>query len=434
MPSNLKNLIRERIKKTGESWSTAARHVRAQGASDGRSPPSAKSSHDRQVVAESGRAHRGAQDTEPLTLGQVQEAVHALFARGFDGDTFTARINSLRLPESSRPDLVAELELIAVTFERHEQAWVLRCPLAIIDGEVYDGMEKLSFAWHATDAGKDRIHRALREEVQRNYSSLASLLTDLRIRGGTNYGNNIVFDVNMTVSTPLYALLSKLRAPTTFSVLTGRLPAVGVSASLQAAIDQANRLGSNPQWYAETGAVQMLVSHTDHDLLLSNGAAHDRKVQMIRSHATEQVTTFAAKCDNCRRWVSLGTVERKGTCVCGKHYRITFDLVPVRHRSRHRGPCCMDCGKEMAIHGSSGSLRPWHVVNEGQSRCSECNDPDAAVKATAQRLGNVQRRVLRTNPTVGEPEKTELADLEELDDADRRHRHAVARKFGFPTS
>src|SRR5277367_1345274 len=32
MPSNFKKLVRARMEKTGESWQTAARHVRAQGA------------------------------------------------------------------------------------------------------------------------------------------------------------------------------------------------------------------------------------------------------------------------------------------------------------------------------------------------------------------------------------------------------------------
>ena len=84
-----------------------------------------------------------------------------------------------------------------------------------------------------------------------------------------------------------------------------------------------------------------------------------------------------------------------------------------------------------------GSAQPWRVVNEAQWQCDSCHQKqldDEAVKSTAERLGEIQSRVLKIKPVVGESEKIELKDLAELEDADRQHRAAVARKFGFPTS
>ncbi len=266
------------------------------------------------------------------------------------------------------------------------------------------------------------------------YGTLVPVLKDLRIHGGGRtgeIGKNIVLHVRLTLSHPLYALLRRLDAPTTFSVLTGRVPAGGVSGTVAIAREQSQRLATNPQWYAESGGVKINVTDPEHQLLVAQGAADSGQVQIVRSFKNEQRITFAERCDKCRRWISCGELEREGACVCGHKYRIVFNLPQAKQWTLHDGPCCLDCGKAFRPREWVGPRQPWHPVNDGQMQCDDCylGGLHTDVKTAGKARGDVQARVLKTKPIVGEPMPTPVADLAALNDADGRYRKAIATEL-----
>jgi len=176
----------------------------------------------------------------------------------------------------------------------------------------------------------------------------------------------------------LARLLGEMYAPGTFTVQTGRVPAVGRSTILSAAQEQARRLAEHPQWYAETGRIQMTVTREDHELLVREGAANDTTIQMIRTFQDQ--VTFSERCCKCHRWIWCDR-ERSGTCFCGSEYRVLFDLAPVLHGSMAHNARCMDCGVERIMHPVSSGISPWHLVNNGQSQCNLCHAKAPAVPA-----------------------------------------------------
>ena len=70
-------------------------------------------------------------------------------------------------------------------------------------------------------------------------------------------------------------LLAELRVPSTLGVVTGRMPAIGASATLKVATEQARRLAEHPEYYADSGSMGMLVTKAESDALLADGAASD---------------------------------------------------------------------------------------------------------------------------------------------------------------
>ncbi len=221
----------------------------------------------------------------------------------------------------------------------------------------------------------------------------------------------------------LELLLKELRAPSTFSVLTGRVPAVGRSGSFQAAVAQSERLAANPLYYAETGVVKTTVSLALHEELLRQGAADDRQIQMIRTHM-ENDTTFSKACRNCRRWVWCAETEREAACVCGQRYRVVFDLAEVYHWTMRRGWLCTDCGSESRLTERHEGRNPWHFVDQWQTQCNACHLKAQVVDA-ANKHGELSNQVLRTSPVLGDPSPTDPKLLDEYANADRRYRDAI---------
>jgi hypothetical protein len=171
----------------------------------------------------------------------------------------------------------------------------------------------------------------------------------------------------------LASLLVELGAPSTFAVLTGRVPARGASASFAAAETQMRRLLTDPLWYAETGAVQKVVTYEQHQELVREGAADDTRLQMIRSFRNEHKFTFSDRCRKCERWIWCDEEERAGKCFCGAEYRIVFDLAPVYHwTTLAHNARCMDCGVERIPQFVGTGISPWHTINRGQVQCNIC--------------------------------------------------------------
>lgn len=175
-------------------------------------------------------------------------------------------------------------------------------------------------------------------------------------------------------------LLERLHAEP-FQVVVGRVPAIGRSASLEAASAQAARLAASPMLYAESGSASMQVTPHEAHALIHCGAADANATQIIRSFHNDKQITFSDHCDNCRRWIWCATDEREGTCFCGHPYRVVFDLAPVRHWTKPQNARCMDCGIERIPHPVERGISPWHPVNEGQSRCNPCHEKAAGSTA-----------------------------------------------------
>lgn len=140
----------------------------------------------------------------------------------------------------------------------------------------------------------------------------------------------------------------------------------------------------------------MQVTAEQSHALIHCGAADDNTTQMIRSFRDDSFMTFSERCDTCGRWIWCGSDERTGACFCGHDYRIAFDLARPFHWTRPHNARCMDCGVERIMHPVERGISPWHLVNDGQSRCNICHvkagtetlakeDPRAAAEEAALR-------------------------------------------------
>lgn len=176
----------------------------------------------------------------------------------------------------------------------------------------------------------------------------------------------------------LAELLAGLRTGSPFGVLIGRVTAQGAS-TLEVARQNADDLFRNPKWYAETGTIQMTISKRDHELLLKHGAAHDERIQVIRSFHHDRLT-FSGRCKgvrddslrHCRRFIWCGSEERESACVCGHTYRVVFDLANVNRWQAPQGRLCMDCGTRPEFEPVAKPRVAWRVVNTWQWQCPRC--------------------------------------------------------------
>jgi hypothetical protein len=169
------------------------------------------------------------------------------------------------------------------------------------------------------------------------------------------------------VTRTLEQLLTGIPAPTTFGVSVVRAPAVGASADLEVATEQSRFLAEHPQYIAESGRGQMVVSREEMDVLLASGAADDG-VQMIRSF--KHGVTFSGRCSHCDRFIWCGDTEHAGRCFCGRGYRVVLDGAP--DWTLPQGIRCMDCGDESRLRETRGDRSPWVVINQWQMRCAWC--------------------------------------------------------------
>ena len=127
-------------------------------------------------------------------------------------------------------------------------------------------------------------------------------------------------------------------------------------------------------WRAESGAVSMQVSEEEHHILVSGGAVNGKEEQVIRSYVPSYGDTFSAPCDRCGRYIWCGKEERSASCVCGRKYRVTFDLPKVLHGTLKRNIRCMTCGDEHAATTPPENKNPWRGPNPPwQWECNECD-------------------------------------------------------------
>jgi hypothetical protein len=173
----------------------------------------------------------------------------------------------------------------------------------------------------------------------------------------------------------LARLLAELRVDGTFTVATGRLPAVGRATNLATASEQAHRLATNPVYTAETGGMAITVTKQQSELLVANGAANG-EIQMIRTFMpdNEPFATFGFSdhCKACRRWIWCGRAEREAICSCGQTYRVTFDLAPVFRWTQRNGQVCTHCGTEHTFTEPTEGRNPWRNENLWQPVCNRC--------------------------------------------------------------
>jgi hypothetical protein len=169
----------------------------------------------------------------------------------------------------------------------------------------------------------------------------------------------------------LEQLLSALNTTETFAVKVDRVPAVGQSANLQLAQAQSRRLADTPQFFAETGQAQIIVTPSEMKILVDAGAARP-DLQVIRSFKHRFQFTFSAHCFTCERWIWCGEDEHAATCFCGFGYRVVFDAPP--EWSLPRDMRCMDCGAEFRLAAKSLGVSPWRPINEWQMRCAHCSE------------------------------------------------------------
>ena len=163
-------------------------------------------------------------------------------------------------------------------------------------------------------------------------------------------------------------VLEVLRVTSPFGVETGRV-STQVSATLSVARESAAELARNPKYFAKSGSGSTLITHAQMDALRAAGAPGPN-VPVIRSFKNDHIT-FSDRCPKCNRWIHLADAEHEGQCVCGKIYRVTFDMTPEDWTMR-REMCCMDCGAAMMLSMGGGSHEPWREINEYQMQCHSC--------------------------------------------------------------
>lgn len=201
-----------------------------------------------------------------------------------------------------------------------------------------------------------------------------------------------------SLSPAVISVLDELSVSTTFSVLVGRDPTHAAGPDLVLVRRQAEEKAKNPTYYAASGSVTTTVTRDVHDLLISQGAADDRTVQMIRSYRVTDVflrvfsgRSFSAQCESCDGWIWCGEQEHEGDCACGQHYRVSFDLRGEDALQLRQEPCCIDCGRELAVPIPSDA-NPWRPVNTWQLRCDACHK---AMPNTPEQVAALNFRVRR---------------------------------------
>lgn len=200
----------------------------------------------------------------------------------------------------------------------------------------------------------------------------------------------------------LQQLLAELRATSTFGVVTGQCPAVGGSASLDVAVEQAQALARRQLMYAESTPVSLIVSATESRQLLDAGAAEHGSVQVIRAFVIGDAHSVSEQCEACRSWIWCfkreGESTAEGICRCGHRYRIVFDAAPDWNRTLDLR--CVQCGTEHRMSQRHENLNPWRHVNERQVLCNRCATGDQKAELGELRL---RTRMLAGNKVPGQP-------------------------------
>lgn len=237
---------------------------------------------------------------------------------------------------------------------------------------------------------RKKLARALSEKTGMSYQAAINALPAPK---------NNAFDTRAERS--VQQLLAELRVTSTFGVVTGKGPAVGRSATLAAAVEQAEELARRPLYYAESTGVSCIVSGTESRLLVDAGAAQHGSTQVIRAF-TVDIHTISEQCESCRAWIWCfkrgGESSAEGACQCGHRYRIVFDAEPDWDRALDLR--CMQCGTEHRMSQRHENLNPWRHVNERQVLCNRCASGDQKAELREMRS---RTRMLAADKVQGVP-------------------------------
>jgi hypothetical protein len=157
-----------------------------------------------------------------------------------------------------------------------------------------------------------------------------------------------------------------------FEVCTGRILLV-TSDTLRTTLEQALRSGRRPTHFAESGSLCLVVSPEQSQALLEAGAAPHAEVQMIRFRPESGDRLYSQRCRSCPGWIhSLGgdETDRRGICLCGQAFRITFDLPESRISEQVAGIRCATCGLSVTL--TSPGQSSWFRLNPHQMSCTIC--------------------------------------------------------------
>ncbi len=166
------------------------------------------------------------------------------------------------------------------------------------------------------------------------------------------------------------AVVTQLQPMDMSSIRIGRVFKGGRSATLQTAIEQAQRPA---MWFAETRTMQMNVSEAEFHLLKNAGATErgDDQVVHIRP-GPHAYLMLSFECVSCRRFIGSGQQDNSGTCVCGQHYKVRFDASDDALNKMLLGWCCMDCGFKHAMTQPHEGRNPWRAYASMQQQCNRC--------------------------------------------------------------
>ena len=118
------------------------------------------------------------------------------------------------------------------------------------------------------------------------------------------------------------------------------------------------------------------------------GMAESQTILMPKHTGTE----YSVRCSNCQKWISCGTVDHSGECLCGSKYNVTFGVDPnfnrvakdLKEGRLKRGTVCLDCGELMIMQplmsppnaGGWSKRLPspgtYKQLKTGQIQCSKC--------------------------------------------------------------
>jgi hypothetical protein len=361
--SNFKKLVQARVEKTGESWSTASRHVRGHA-----------------VASVPAMTTMPAMPDGPVwILPQVSQGTRRLFERhGVEG-SFEVEVNSYRIPDdrigpNGRVPTLPRGPRISFV-EEPPGKWRFDGILVFMAGELYDGREPLRMDLLASVDGRRRVAEVIEESVRNENTWFSKRLTRLAVSAGDQRGDNLRFLVSLTVEDPTSAMLRELRAVHPSSVLVGRIPAVGRSATAAVAERHARELAETPKYFADSGHVQKTITHDDLVELVERGATEKGGVQRILvSRPDTRMTAPSVRCAHCHRWLWCDE-EREGACYCGKRHEVIFDGAP--DWSLPMGERCMDCGLEHTYTQPHEQRNPWRLTGERQVSCALCTHTNA---------------------------------------------------------
>lgn len=174
------------------------------------------------------------------------------------------------------------------------------------------------------------------------------------------------------------------------SILVGRMPAQGRSATYEVARQAAEDLSRNPKYFAKAQHISKTVTFAQLDALAALGATRTRDVQVARVLSPGvSGTTFSVQCARCHRWIWCGESEREGTCLCGQSYRVVFEAIDdwePWHWDAQQRKRCTGCGTEWGLTLKGSGHNPWWPVNEAQICCNACGLLDGDARDASERF------------------------------------------------